>query len=141
MTSRVVAVVAAVLAVATGLADRFAEPVAVPFGQEPGWLLTVLDTMRVNTPYELYAVVIIAVLVAVWRRDVVVLVASAGLLVYLWWDRPTGQGMAYLSQEEFAEVRGSLGTNGFIAGGVLLAAAASSAIYQFARGGRRSTGS
>ncbi len=125
--SRIVAVAAAVLAVAIGLADRFAEPVAVPFGQEPGWVLTLLDEMRVATRYELYAVVVIAALVAMWRRDVVVLAASAGLLVFLWWDHPAEQGMALLTQDEVVRVYNH---NGFIAGGVLLLAAAISAWRQ-----------
>ncbi|WP_053732570.1 hypothetical protein [Nocardia sp. NRRL S-836] len=119
--SRVVAVAAAVLAVAIGLADRFAEPVAVPFGQDLGWLLPLLDGMRVATRYELAAVVAVAALVAVWQRDVVVLVASAGLLAFLWWDHPTGQGMALLSQEEFEAVR-VYNYNGFIAAAVLAVA-------------------
>ena len=122
--SRVVAVAAAVLAIAIGLADRFAEPVAVPFGQDPGPLLPLLDVLRINTRYELFAVVLIAGLVAFWRRDVVVLVATAGLLAFLWWDHPSGPVQyALLGREQFEAMRVH-NPNGFIAGGVLLAAAA-----------------
>ncbi|MEU7482157.1 hypothetical protein AB0A63_39740 [Lentzea sp. NPDC042327] len=120
--SRVVAVVAAVLAVAIGLADRFAEPVAVPFGQDPGWLLPLLDELRLCTRYELVAVVVVAAVVAGWRRDAVVLAGCAGLLVFLWLDHPAEQGTAFLTQEDYDSLR-VYNYNGFIAAGVLVAAA------------------
>lgn len=123
MIARVVAAVAGVLTIALTLIAWFSEPEPVAYGvhSEPAFTLPVT--------FLLWVLAVTVCAVAAWQRDLVVLGVSLGVVAFLWWVHPATQGYALVSRQEYEAMRGSLlASNGILAGALLMAAGAVSAL-------------